>query len=49
MPALSSHLSKFCPFSVHFFPTCFPYGAAVGDGVGVVVGVGVTVGRMAGM
>ena len=35
MPVLSSHLSKFCPFSVHFFPTCFPYGAAVGDGVGV--------------
>ena len=49
MPVLSSHLSKFCPFSVHFFPTRFPYSAAVAVGAGVAVGVGVTVGRMAGM
>ena len=49
MPVLSSHLSKFYPFSIHFFLMGIPHGAAVGDGVGVVVGVGVTVGRMAGM
>lgn len=49
MPVLSSHLSKFCPFSIHFFLAEHLYGAAVGDGAGVAVGVGVTVGSTAGM
>ena len=41
MPILSSHLSKFCPFSVQFLPDAvhvYGVSAGVGEGVGVIVG-----------